>query len=67
MMCIEVRQTISDYTMVGNEYKRVEITQKLNFATWDDFQNWTGYMVEALEGKSLNIEVKIVKGGANEQ
>lgn len=60
-MRIEVKQTVSDYTMVGNEYKRVEVVQKLNFATWDDFQNWTGYMVEALEGKELNISVKIVK------
>ena len=60
-MRIEVKQTVSDYTMVGNECKRVEVVQKLSFATWDDFQNWTGYMVEALEGKSLNISVKIVK------
>lgn len=60
-MRIEVKQIISDYTMVGNEYKRVEVVQKLNFATWNDFQNWTGYMVEALEGKELNISVKIVK------
>lgn len=60
-MRIEVKQIISDYIMVGNEYKRVEVVQKLNFATWDDFQNWTGYMIEALEGKDLNISVKIVK------
>lgn len=60
-MRIDVKQIISDYTMVGNEYKRVEVVQKLNFATWDDFQNWTGYMIEALEGKDLNISVKIVK------
>lgn len=60
-MRIEVKQAVSDYTMVGNEYKRVEVVQKLNFATWDDFQNWTGCMVEALEGKELNISVKIVK------
>lgn len=60
-MRIEVKQIISDYTMVGNEYKRVEVVQKLNFATWDDFQNWAGYMIEALEGKDLNISVKIVK------
>lgn len=60
-MRIEVKQIISDYTMVNNKFKRVEVVQKLNFATWDDFQNWTGYMVEALEGKELNISVKIVK------
>lgn len=60
-MRIEVKQIISDYTMVGNEYKRVEVVQKLTFATWHDFQNWTGYMVEALEDKELNISVKIVK------
>ena len=60
-MRIEVKQIISDYTMVGNEYKRVEVVQKLNFATWDDFQNWTGYMIEALEGNELNISVKFIK------
>ena len=60
-MRIEVTQTITEYMKVGGEYKFVDVKQKLSFATWDDFQNWTGYMVEALEGKSLNIEVKVVK------
>ena len=60
-MHIEVNLIIENYALVDGEYKKVAVTQKLSFATWDDFQNWTGYMVEALEGKALSIEVKAVK------
>lgn len=60
-MRIEVKQRISDYTMVDKEFKRIEATQKLSFGTWDDFQNWAGYMVEALEGNELNISVKFIR------
>ena len=66
MMQIKVKQTIKDYILIDNEYKRVEVVQKLTFATWDDFQNWIGYTIEALEGGPLRIEVEIVKEGANE-
>ena len=66
MMQIKVKQTIKDYILIDNKYERVEVVQKLTFATWDDFQNWTGYTIEALEGKPLIIEVEIAKEGANE-
>jgi len=66
MMQIKVKQTIKDYILIDNEYKRVEVVQKLTFATWDDFQNWTGCTIEALEGGPLRIEVEIAKEGANE-
>lgn len=66
MVRIKVKQTIKDYIMIDNEFKRVEVVQKLTFATWDDFQNWIGYTVEALEGKSLKIEVEIAKEDDNE-
>ena len=66
MMQIKVKQTIKDYILIDNEFKRVEVVQKLTFATWDDFQNWTCYTIEALEGGPLRIEVEIVKEGANE-
>lgn len=66
MMQIKVKQTIKDYVMVDDKFKSVEVIQKLTFATWDDFQNWIGYTVEALEGGSLKIEVEIAKEGDNE-
>ena len=66
MMRVKVKQTIKDFVMVDGQFKSVEVIQKLTFATWDDFQNWTGYTIEALEGGPLRIEVEIVKEGANE-
>ena len=66
MMRVKVKQTIKDFVMVDGQFKSVEVIQKLTFATWDDFQNWTGYTIEALEGNPLRIEVEIVKEGTNE-
>ena len=66
MMRVKVKQTIKDFVMVDDKFKSVEVIQKLTFATWDDFQNWVGYTVEALEGNPLRIEIEIVKEGDNE-
>ena len=66
MMQVKVKQTIKDFVMVDDKFKGVEVIQKLTFATWGDFQNWIGYTVEALEGKSLKIEVEIAKEDVNE-
>ena len=66
MMRVKVKQTIKDFVMVDDKFKSVEVIQKLTFAIWDDFQNWVGYTVEALEGNPLRIEIEIVKEGDNE-
>ena len=66
MMRVKVKQTIKDFVMVDGQFKSVEVIQKLTFATWNDFQNWIGYTVEALEGRPLKIEVEIAKEDDNE-
>ena len=60
-MQIKVKHRVDDYIVSEGEFKRVEANEELTFATWDDFQNWQGYTVEALEGKPLKVEVSIVK------
>lgn len=60
-MQIEVKHRVSGYVTVEGDYKRVEVDEELTFATWDDFQNWQGYTVEALGGDSLDIKVKMTK------
>ena len=65
MVQIKVTQYVKDFVKVDGEYKHVEVEQKLNFDTYDDFQNWLGYTVEALEGKPLKIEIKMEKEEPN--
>lgn len=60
-MQIKVIHRLSAYITLEGEFKRVEADEELTFATWDDFQNWQGYTVEALEGRPLKVEVSMVK------
>lgn len=60
-MQIKVKHRVDDYIVSEGEFKRVEANEELTFATWDDFQNWQGYTVEALDGKPLKVEVSTVK------
>ena len=60
-MYIEVTEIIGKYASIGGEVKKVDIERILRFNTWDDFQNWFGYMVEALEGEPLTIKTRIIK------
>ena len=64
-MQVKVTQYVKDLALVDGAYKRVEAEQKLSFGTWDDFQNWQGYTVEALEGKPLKIEISMKKEEPN--
>ena len=65
MIQIKVTQIVKDYVKIDGEYKHVEAEQKYSFGTWDDFQNWQGYTVEALEGKPLKIEITMKKEEPN--
>lgn len=60
-MQIKVKHRVDDYIVSEGEFKRVEANEELTFATWDDFQNWQGYTVEALGEKPLKVEVSMVK------
>lgn len=60
-MQVKVKHRVDDYIVSEGEFKRVEANEELTFATWDDFQNWQGYTVEALEGRPLKVEVSMVK------
>lgn len=57
---VKVTQKISDYVWVGDDYKKGESRQDLEFRDWDDFQNWLGYTAYAREGKTVSIDFKIV-------
>ena len=57
---IEVTQKISNYVWVDDDYKQGESKLELKFKDWDDFVNWIGYTGYAREGKTVNIEFKIV-------
>lgn len=67
MTQIEVRMIYSKWIFLKDDSKKVEVEQKMTFSTWDDFQNWLGYTVEALSGSPLKLEVKMVKEEASNE
>lgn len=67
MTQIEVRIFYSKWIFLKDDSQKVEVEQKMTFSTWDDFQNWLGYTVEALGGSALKLEVKMVKEEASNE
>jgi len=55
-MVFKVKQFISDYVKVGDEYRRVEVENKYSVNNYDDLQNLLLTLIDFGDGK-LKFEV----------
>ena len=41
---------MSQYTKIDDEWRSVEVSRVFSFKSWDDVQNFIGYLVEGADG-----------------
>ena len=51
---------MSRYMQVDGEWQNVDVKRAFAFRSWDDVQNFIGYLVEGADG-SVRFEVEEVK------
>lgn len=49
-MKYEIRVYMSQYTKIDDEWHSVEVSRVFSFKSWDDVQNFIGYLVEGADG-----------------
>ena len=49
-MKYEIRVYMNQYTKVDDEWRSVEVSRVFSFKSWDDVQNFIGYLVEGADG-----------------
>ena len=49
-MKYEIRVYMNQYTKIDDEWRSVEISRAFIFRSWDDVQNFIGYLVEGADG-----------------
>ena len=49
-MKYEIRVYMSQYLKVGDEWHTVDVSRAFIFKSWDDVQNFIGYLVEGANG-----------------
>ena len=49
-MKYEIRVYMNQYTKIDDEWRSVEVSRALSFKSWDDVQNFIGYLVEGADG-----------------
>ena len=57
MMKYEIRLYLSQYKKICDEWQTVEVSSDFTFSTWDDVQNFIGYLVEGADG-GVKFEIK---------
>ena len=55
-MKYEVTLFMNKYMKVGEEWQDVEVKRTFTFPSWDDVQNFIGYLVEGAKG-AVKFEV----------
>ena len=41
---------MNQYTKIDDEWRSVEVSRAFSFKSWDDVQNFIGYLVEGSDG-----------------
>ena len=59
MMKYEIRVYMSQYTKIDDEWRSVEVSRAFSFKSWDDVQNFIGYLVEGADGW-VKFEVRAI-------
>lgn len=49
-MKYEIRVYMNQYTKIDDEWRSVEVSRVFSFKSWDDVQNFIGYLVEGTDG-----------------
>ena len=49
-MKYEIRVYMNQYTKIDDEWRSVEVSREFSFKSWDDVQNFIGYLVEGADG-----------------
>lgn len=49
-MKYEIRVYMDQYTKIDDEWRSVEVSRVFSFKSWDDVQNFIGYLVEGADG-----------------
>lgn len=49
-MKYEIRVYMNQYTKIDDEWRSVEVSRVFSFKSWDDVQNFIGYLVEGADG-----------------
>ena len=49
-MKYEIRGYMNQYTKIDDEWRSVEVSRVFIFKSWDDVQNFIGYLVEGTDG-----------------
>ena len=58
-MKYEIRVYMNQYAKIDDEWRSVEASRAFSFKSWDDVQNFIGYLVEGADGW-VKFEVKEV-------
>lgn len=48
-MKYEIRVYMNQYTKIDGEWRSVEVSRVFSFKSWDDVQNFIGYLVEGTD------------------
>ena len=59
MMKYAVKVYMSQYLKVGDEWQTVDVSRVFSFKSWDDVQNFIGYLVEGADGW-VKFEVRAI-------
>ena len=49
-MKYEIRVYMNQYTKIDDEWRSVEVSRAFGFKSWDDVQNFIGYLAEGADG-----------------
>ena len=49
-MKYEIRVYMNQYTKIDDEWRSAEVSRAFSFKSWDDVQNFIGYLVEGADG-----------------
>lgn len=58
-MKYEIRVYMSQYLKVGDEWQTVDVSRVFSFKSWDDVQNFIGYLVGGADGW-VKFEVRAI-------
>lgn len=58
-MKYKIKLFMSQYVKVGEEYQMVDVSREFTFNSWDDVQNFVGYLVEGANG-AVRFEVQAI-------
>lgn len=56
-MKYKIKLFMSQYVKVGEEYQMVDVSREFTFNSWDDVQNFVGYLVGGANG-AVKFEVQ---------